>query len=679
MFLTSCSSADLYIGDNGNWWDGKKDLGIIAQGPQGEQGIQGPQGEQGVQGPQGEQGIQGPQGEQGVQGPQGEQGNSPYIGANGNWWIGDIDTGVLADFSADNRKISDGLYFTTTTVNGKAGMVVYEYEGTDTEVVIPNYVGSVPVIGVDRDAFEDNTKITSVSLSKNTIWLDEYVFSDCTNLRGVDFNGAKLTEIPKYAFQNTEMLTLELPETITKICDYAFDNCDLISINLENITHFGDHCELWSDDYIYLSTSVEHVGAYAFTGSFVFVEYGAIPENWGDNISGTDSFYSPIVNAKKSEEYIYTIDNENATLHRYIGSDKQIQIPATIDGYTITEVGKGFDSYAYEYEDIIEYPDFFKERLESVIIPDTVTEIHKYAFYNSTSFIYVPSSVTTIEWLYENPWAFYAFESDEARTELEDDFRFAVNIKYDKLVYDEEHKLWLYEDLLGYSVLASTQCYANKIVVPGKYNGKSVHTIKSWAIYNEEIAHVEILSGVNKIQKYAIGAALSVYIPKSVEIINAYGVIAEVCFVEASSKPDEWDTYWSGSSNPSNVYYNSAQGTGLDSASKTFYRIENGEVTLIKYYGSNSTIYIPREIGGYPVTKIATGFYTYSSSRTIYIPKDIKTIESKAFTNSGYYTFTFYCEAVEQPSNWNTDWYYNSSYGNTTQYITKKLGQGFSY
>ena len=166
MFLTSCSSADLYIGDNGNWWDGKKDLGIIAQGPQGEQGVQGPQGEQGIQGPQGEQGIQGPQGEQGiqgpqgpqgVQGPQGEQGNSPYIGANGNWWIGDIDTGVLADFSADNRKISDGLYFTTTTVNGKAGMVVYEYEGTDTEVVIPNYVGSVPVIGsplkVSRPSF----------------------------------------------------------------------------------------------------------------------------------------------------------------------------------------------------------------------------------------------------------------------------------------------------------------------------------------------------------------------------------------------------------------------------------------------------------------------------------------------------------------------------------------------
>lgn len=26
----------------------------------------------------------------------GEQGDTPYIGSNGNWWIGDVDTGVSA-------------------------------------------------------------------------------------------------------------------------------------------------------------------------------------------------------------------------------------------------------------------------------------------------------------------------------------------------------------------------------------------------------------------------------------------------------------------------------------------------------------------------------------------------------------------------------------------------------
>ena len=44
----------------------------------------------------GEAGPQGPQGEQGIQGEPGKDGLTPYIGANGNWWIGDKDTGIYA-------------------------------------------------------------------------------------------------------------------------------------------------------------------------------------------------------------------------------------------------------------------------------------------------------------------------------------------------------------------------------------------------------------------------------------------------------------------------------------------------------------------------------------------------------------------------------------------------------
>lgn len=48
----------------------------------------------GAQGEQGEQGLQGAPGVQGEKGDQGIAGLTPYIGANGNWWIGDQDTGV---------------------------------------------------------------------------------------------------------------------------------------------------------------------------------------------------------------------------------------------------------------------------------------------------------------------------------------------------------------------------------------------------------------------------------------------------------------------------------------------------------------------------------------------------------------------------------------------------------
>lgn len=37
-----------------------------------------------------------PPGETGPQGIQGEPGATPYIGENGNWWVGETDTGVRA-------------------------------------------------------------------------------------------------------------------------------------------------------------------------------------------------------------------------------------------------------------------------------------------------------------------------------------------------------------------------------------------------------------------------------------------------------------------------------------------------------------------------------------------------------------------------------------------------------
>lgn len=50
----------------------------------------------GEQGEQGEQGVQGEPGATGEQGEQGVPGVTPHIGENGNWFIGDVDTGVPA-------------------------------------------------------------------------------------------------------------------------------------------------------------------------------------------------------------------------------------------------------------------------------------------------------------------------------------------------------------------------------------------------------------------------------------------------------------------------------------------------------------------------------------------------------------------------------------------------------
>ncbi|WWU65456.1 hypothetical protein QJR26_03610 [Clostridium baratii] len=91
-----------HIGENGNWFIGSEDTGKPSRGKDGKQGPPGRDGEIGPQGlhgrdgdvgPVGPQGIPGLNGRDGEQGPKGDNGITPHIGDNGNWFIGDDDTG----------------------------------------------------------------------------------------------------------------------------------------------------------------------------------------------------------------------------------------------------------------------------------------------------------------------------------------------------------------------------------------------------------------------------------------------------------------------------------------------------------------------------------------------------------------------------------------------------------
>lgn len=90
-----------YIGDNGNWWIGGVDTGIKAEGSDGADGSDGSDGKDGQDGKDGEDG---------------KDGLTPYIGSNGNWWIGTTDTGIKAAgvHGADGKDGKDGI-------NGKDG------------------------------------------------------------------------------------------------------------------------------------------------------------------------------------------------------------------------------------------------------------------------------------------------------------------------------------------------------------------------------------------------------------------------------------------------------------------------------------------------------------------------------------------------------------------------------
>lgn len=65
---------EISIGDNGHWYAGDVDTGIVARGPQGDKGDKGDPGQDGVAGERGPQGIQGPRGPKGDNGADGSDG-----------------------------------------------------------------------------------------------------------------------------------------------------------------------------------------------------------------------------------------------------------------------------------------------------------------------------------------------------------------------------------------------------------------------------------------------------------------------------------------------------------------------------------------------------------------------------------------------------------------------------
>lgn len=238
LALVSCSERMPYIGENGNWFIGESDLGVSARGPEGPKGEKGATGETGAQGPQGpkgdagangaagakgeagQKGEKGEKGDTGSRGATGENGITPNIGENGNWWIGDKDTGVYAGGYVET--CTDGLEFAFRTAGGRAGAVVCGYRGEDTEVIIPNFFAGIPVIGIDVNAFSENVTITSVRLPSGLVSLPAAAFKGCLALKEIDFGGAQILEINSEVFSETALTKILLPAGVESIDASAF-------------------------------------------------------------------------------------------------------------------------------------------------------------------------------------------------------------------------------------------------------------------------------------------------------------------------------------------------------------------------------------------------------------------------------------------------------------------------
>ena len=556
----------------------------------------------------------------------GEDGKTPYIGDNGNWWIGDADTGIFADYGRDDRIISDGLRFDAISAGGRVGMTVTGYVGENIDVVIPNYVGSTPVISISEGAFTGNRDIRTVSLSKNTVHLEQNVFFGCSSLESVDFNGASIEVIPRYAFGETAIESFTIPDSVRKLSpycffgakelhtvvfgsgelseipDYAFSNTGirtitlpvsvkaigkgafldtyLEKINYEGIESFGEYSLAdYLGGYVYLSDNVKFVGAGAFLSSFVYIKAQSVPDEWSlDIVDSAD--YNGIISTgcQNNGEYIYASDGEKISVKRYVGDEKKVTVPATIDSLPVTEIGYGFGSVTQhlidDLKELITEESSLISALrihDEVSIPTGVTRIEYASFISGGTMIFIPDTVENMWCLASESLAssYYAFTSDtlptfrygfldssasyfEWQTSNDTLVRFNVGIDPAAVHYDEASKSYYYKYGDCYSLLAVMDLTATELTLSAEYNGAPVTAIQKDAVSGLSLLRsVRLGDGITTVKSRAFEnlSLSSVIIPDSVTVISASGFngVCEEFFIEAETKPIGWDLRWAGS------------------------------------------------------------------------------------------------------------------------------------
>ena len=162
------------------------------------------------------------------------------------------------------------------------------YNGTDTDVIVPEKVNGQTITAINLFAFRSNQNINSIILPDSITDIGEESFAWCTNLKKVVLP-KNLTQINVGLFRKcTSLETIELPKTVTFIDAEAFEGCS----SLKEITIPDGVEEIYDDTFdnctaltkINLPASVTAIASGAF-GSCTSLESINL-----DNISSIGKF-----------------------------------------------------------------------------------------------------------------------------------------------------------------------------------------------------------------------------------------------------------------------------------------------------------------------------------------------------------------------------------------------------
>ena len=123
--------------------------------------------------------------------------------------------------SAADISLDDFKYELTSD---EEGVIITQYTGSDTAVVVPDEINDMPVTEIGSWAFFDKNDIISINLPDTVTSIGNNAFNLLINLQKINMP-AELTTIGSGAFCQTGLTEVKLPDKVTSIGSYAFASC----------------------------------------------------------------------------------------------------------------------------------------------------------------------------------------------------------------------------------------------------------------------------------------------------------------------------------------------------------------------------------------------------------------------------------------------------------------------
>ncbi len=526
-----------------------------------------------------------------------------------------------------------------------------------------------------KEFYTDDNGITYVLTNSNVAYVYTYERGASELIIG-DIDGYEV--VVRAAFEYDQYLEkVTLLDTVTRIEAGAFQGCEnLREVNMpESLTYIGEHAFNSTGCHIFLPTSVTNIGAYAFSGCCVYVTGAEALPGWDANWigSGAAVFSAPegtLFTAEDGTTYLLCADNI-AHLYFYNVHNSELVING-LDGYKVVVHAINPDDYNWAVQKLIigegvvkldDYTFQNYQNLTEVSLPDSLTEIGAYAFYNtglSSRMVIIPKSVTTI-----GKYAFYGCTVVTPHAQKPDGWSENWYSGSTSSIY------WDYKELLTDANGITYVGTNHGIAYTYSYNpGLTTVTIGDVIGYkvvvrptfrNSSITSVTLLNTVIKVEEYAFYCCYSLKtvtmpdaslteigayafydaplnkptIPRSVQSIGENAFSCDSIYPMIGAKPAGWhDNWFSGSFDQ--IFWDLLE-MFTDQATGVTYIIHyDGTASIYKYEGTATDIVIGSTVNGHTVVDIYSGAFADTQITSIVLPDSITYIGDNAFMNCYY-------------------------------------------